>query len=193
MSLNQSDPVRSRHDEKLKKSVARIIQQEDLESWRSLVERMAAELNISYLDCAAALAQLNQSNRKGEKKPKPVKYEQQHLRTAPEFKKIRYRLEVGREHRVSSEEVVRVIVEETGVDKKQIGMVEVRAFHTLIDLPDGMPTDIYRHVKTVKINGRPLLIKRLDRDKLRTGKSFHQRRRGNRPPASPQNGKDQKT
>ncbi|MGR9100927.1 MAG: hypothetical protein ACU826_10205, partial [Gammaproteobacteria bacterium] len=59
--------------------------------------------------------------------------------------------------------------------------------------PDGMPTDIYRHVKTVKINGRPLLIKRLDRDKVRTGKSFHQRRRGKRPPAPPQNGKDQKT
>jgi hypothetical protein len=74
---------------------------------------------------------------------------------------VRYRLDVGSSHQVTLEDIKKVLVQESGVDKNNIKNVAIRELYTLIDLPDAMPPDIFQHLKTVEINQQKLDIKRV--------------------------------
>ena len=136
----------------------------DLENDRALIRQMALEFDIDFLDCAAALIHVYQS--KFEKNMTP-RERQKTLEKVPEMllpvapKMIRYRLEVGRKHSVSKEEIKDALVQESGVDRKMIGSIEMHHQFTLIDLPEGMPSDIFHHLKAVEIKQHKLHIKRI--------------------------------
>ncbi len=127
-----------------------------LQPHQDIVQHIAAELGVDILRCAAALLHLLQPNATPNPDfPKPT--------TAPaaNLKMIRYRLDIGSQHQLSMEPLIKILVEESGVDKKHINNLSIRSAYTLIDLPDAMPQDIYQHLKTVEINGRKLDIKRV--------------------------------
>lgn len=77
-------------------------------------------------------------------------------------KLIRYRIEVGQQHQVSSDEIKSLLVHESGVDKKQIGRVEIRGNYSLVDLPSGMPPDIFLLLQAVELKQQALKIKRVN-------------------------------
>ncbi|TRW89522.1 DbpA RNA binding domain-containing protein [Candidatus Methylobacter oryzae] len=92
------------------------------------------------------------------------------------IKMIRYRLDVGSKHQVTSEELKKVLIEESGVDKNNINNINIQGEYTLVELPDEMPQDIFLHLKSVEIKQRKLDIKRV---KARNKKRNHNyRRRG---------------
>lgn len=70
----------------------------------------------------------------------------------------RYRIEVGREHGVQPKNIVGAIANEIGLDSNFIGNISIRDHFTLLDLPEGMPKDLFAHLKTVRVCGRPLNI-----------------------------------
>jgi ATP-dependent RNA helicase DeaD len=74
---------------------------------------------------------------------------------------IRYRIEVGQKHNVNVDEIKDIFIEEAGVDRKTIGEVDIRYHYTIIELPEGMPADIYQLLTTVCIHEQKLNIKRL--------------------------------
>jgi ATP-dependent RNA helicase DeaD len=71
-----------------------------------------------------------------------------------------YRIEVGTSHGVKPGNIVGAIANEAGLDSKHIGRVDIQEDHSLIDLPEGMPAEIFRHLKKVWVSGQQLRITR---------------------------------
>jgi ATP-dependent RNA helicase DeaD len=81
-------------------------------------------------------------------------------RLAPDVPMERYRIEVGRDHGVQPKNIVGAIANEAGLESRYIGRIEIHEDHTLLDLPEGMPKDVYKHLRNVWVCGRKLDIKR---------------------------------
>jgi hypothetical protein len=58
-----------------------------------------------------------------------------------------FRIEVGVDHGVQPGNIVGAIANEAGLDSKNIGRVDIRGDHSLVDLPSGMPSEIFKHLK----------------------------------------------
>ncbi len=82
-------------------------------------------------------------------------------RELPDVPMERYRIEVGRAHGVEPKNIVGAIANEAGLESRYIGRIEIHDDHTLLDLPEGMPKDIYKHLKHVWVCGRKLGLSRL--------------------------------
>ena len=74
---------------------------------------------------------------------------------------VRYRLDVGSQHQITREQLQNVLVQESGVDRKRIGRIDMRDTHTLVELPEGMPADIFQILFETTLAGRQLAIKRI--------------------------------
>lgn len=73
----------------------------------------------------------------------------------------RFRIEVGREHGVKPGNIVGAIANEAGLDSQYIGYIEILDDHSLIDLPLGMPKDIFQELKKVWVCNQQLRISRV--------------------------------
>ena len=85
---------------------------------------------------------------------------------------LTYRIEVGEVHGVKPANIVGAIANEAGVDGKNIGRVVIREDHSFVDLPGGMPKEIFRSLQKVRVAGQQMQIslalktqaQRLDRE-----------------------------
>ena len=75
----------------------------------------------------------------------------------------RYRIEVGHEHDVKPANIVGAIANEAEIDAEYIGRIEIYEDHSTVDLPEGMPKEIFNHLKTVWVSGQRLKISRTDK------------------------------
>lgn len=71
-----------------------------------------------------------------------------------------YRIEVGKQHGVKPANIVGAIANETGIDGKFIGRVVIEEDHSFVDLPEGMPKDVFKNLQKVRVAGQPLQISR---------------------------------
>ncbi|MBI1891362.1 MAG: DEAD/DEAH box helicase [Burkholderiales bacterium] len=69
-----------------------------------------------------------------------------------------YRIEIGHAHGVKPANIVGAIANEAGLDAKYIGRIDIFDDHSVLDLPDGMPNEIFEQLKTVTVAGQPLRI-----------------------------------
>jgi ATP-dependent RNA helicase DeaD len=72
----------------------------------------------------------------------------------------RYRIEVGHDHGVTPREIVGAIANEAGLEGRYIGRIDIGGDHSLVDLPSGMPKEIFQHLKGVFVRGQALRISR---------------------------------
>lgn len=160
-----------------KDKMREVIAAKDYTANRRLIKQLAAELKLSFLDCAAALAYLN-GVRLANSAPEQKRFISQIKRPSSgvihsDVKLVRYRLDVGHSHQITLEQLKAVLVEESGVDVKNIANVRIQDVYTLIDLPDEMPQEVYHHLREVQINGQALAIKRLkSRSKKRGNRKY---------------------
>jgi ATP-dependent RNA helicase DeaD len=73
-----------------------------------------------------------------------------------------FRIEVGHSHGVLPGNIVGAIANEAGLDGKFIGHIDIREDHSFVDLPEGMPKEIFRELKKVRVRGTELRITRVD-------------------------------
>ncbi|MCK9539237.1 DEAD/DEAH box helicase [Dokdonella sp.] len=73
-----------------------------------------------------------------------------------------FRIEVGEAHGVKPGNIVGAIANEVGLDSRYIGRVDIREDHSLVDLPEGMPHELFKHLKKVWVSGQQLRITRSD-------------------------------
>ena len=71
-----------------------------------------------------------------------------------------FRIEVGSVHGALPGNIVGAIANEAGVDGRHIGHIDIREDHSFVDLPVGMPDDIFQELQLVQIRGNPLRISR---------------------------------
>jgi ATP-dependent RNA helicase DeaD len=74
----------------------------------------------------------------------------------PEAGMDRYRIEVGHEHKVKPGNIVGAIANEADIDSKFIGRIEIFDDHSLVDLPEGMPKELLKLLRKVRVAGQQL-------------------------------------
>ncbi len=171
------------------------INQEELEFYTQLIEGYQQEHNIPAIEVAAALAKLVQGDEPLLLKDKPAPQRRERdfddsprrerkprdrgergerrerkpkgMPEVPEEGMIRYRLDVGHDHKVQPKNIVGAIANEAGIDSQYIGRIQIESDHSIVDLPDGMPKSIFDDLYNAQVCGRPL---KLSRVKLSGGK-----------------------
>ncbi len=73
--------------------------------------------------------------------------------------RICYRVDVGSAHGASAREIVGAIANEAGLDGQYIGRVDIGDEHSTVELPEGMPHDIYQHLCKVYVCNRQLNLR----------------------------------
>jgi ATP-dependent RNA helicase DeaD len=89
-----------------------------------------------------------------------------------------YRVEVGHEHGVKPGNIVGAIANEAGIEGQFIGRVDIRDTHSFVDLPEGMPKEIFQQLKKARVAGQEL---RISPAKLSAGKPRHEASRNDAP------------
>jgi ATP-dependent RNA helicase DeaD len=76
----------------------------------------------------------------------------------PDEGQQRYRIEVGHDHEVKPGNIVGAIASEAGLEGKDIGHIKIFDDHSLVDLPEGMPKEIFKDLRKTRVAGQPLNI-----------------------------------
>jgi len=92
----------------------------------------------------------------------------------------RFRIEVGHKHKVKPGNIVGAIAGEVDMDSKYIGRIEIFDEYSLVDLPEGMPKELFHLLKKVWVSGQQLKISRADdKSRSRTGtRPFNKKAKG---------------
>ncbi len=69
-----------------------------------------------------------------------------------------YRLEVGKEHGARPGDIVGAIANEISLDSSYIGAINLHDKHSFVQLPKGIPTDLFNQLKAVRVRRQPLAI-----------------------------------
>ncbi len=76
----------------------------------------------------------------------------------------RYRIEVGHDHGVQPGNIVGAIANEAGLDGQHIGRINIMDDHSFVDLPQGMPKEVFQDLIKVRVAGQALKISRAGSD-----------------------------
>jgi ATP-dependent RNA helicase DeaD len=72
-----------------------------------------------------------------------------------------FRIEVGSVHGIKPGNIVGAIANEAGIEGVHIGRVDIREDHSYVDLPEGMPKQIFKELQKVRVAGRELRMSRV--------------------------------
>jgi ATP-dependent RNA helicase DeaD len=181
MQLPSSEDISDRRIAQFKKLITETMESEDLFFFEELIARYQEEQDLSLSEIAAALAFLVQKERplspkalaiaeqpKGGKdkdrhdrysdRPNEGKSKRRSHEDVPELPMKRFRIEVGRDHGVQPKHIVGAIANEAGLDSRYIHQIQIFEDFSVVTLPDGMPKDVFKHLKLVWICGQQLQI-----------------------------------
>jgi ATP-dependent RNA helicase DeaD len=71
---------------------------------------------------------------------------------------VTYRLEVGKNDRVEPSNIVGAIANEADISSQYIGQIILHDEYSTVDLPDGMPDDIFKILKKARVRSKALNI-----------------------------------
>lgn len=151
---------------RFKLRVQEALQREDLDFYRALIEDICRESESSPLDVSAALASLYQGDQplllkerdneyqadfatqprkdRQERSDRPEKKEKRKKQKELDADMETYRVEVGRRDGVRPGDLVGAIANEAGIDSEYIGHIKIHDDHCTVDLPKGMPKEVFR-------------------------------------------------
>ncbi len=69
---------------------------------------------------------------------------------------VRYRIDVGWQDGVKPGNIVGAVANEAGIEGQYIGPINIRNEFSTIDLPEGMPSDIYQKLRKTWVSGKRL-------------------------------------
>jgi len=165
MHLPSRQDIADRRVEQFKQKIVETITTQDTDRLRELVQQVQEEHETSADDIAAALAFLLQTERPlfefdgPESTPDDQRRDDDSRSFAlPEEGMVRYRVEVGRQHGAAPGNLVGAIANEVGIQSRYIGAIRIYDSFSTIDLPDGMPRDIFRAMYELHVCNRPLRL-----------------------------------
>ena len=189
MELPSAAAVNEQRLAKLRDRIGEILGNAELAAglgpFKNLIEQTQRSQQASPLDIAAALAYMAQGETplmseaprsrprgddRGDKRehaheasPPPHAGEPpRRPRRGPEAGMQTYRIEVGHQHGVKPANIVGAIANEAQMDSQHIGRIEIFDDHSLVDLPEGMPKEIYRELQKVWVAGQQLRLSKLE-------------------------------
>ncbi len=176
MELPSAETVNDKRIAKFTQQITDTLATRDLAFFRDVIVRYQQQHDADPIDIAAALAQLAQGDKPLLVKDvitldkRPPRDDARRDRKPPTTRataipanvdKELFRVEVGRSHGVQPGNLVGAIANEAGVASSHIGRIEIYDAYSTIELPDGMPKEIFRLLKKVWVSGRQLEISRI--------------------------------
>ncbi|MFC7401154.1 DEAD/DEAH box helicase [Citricoccus sp. GCM10030269] len=143
----------------------------DLGVFRELVESYVAEHGAEPEDVAAALAKMAQGGRpllaeepdlppakmaRGEGRGERDGRGSRGPQRGPAEGNATYRISLGRQDRVQPGNIVGALANEAGLRSNQIGHIDIRSNHSLVELPADLNSQQWDALGNTTINGRPI-------------------------------------
>jgi ATP-dependent RNA helicase DeaD len=176
MQLPSQADIAERRIQQFKQRIQETIAHEDLSFFETLIQQYQREESLDLSKIAAALTFLVQMER-------PLVLEDEPIPTASPRRepkdKVRnsrsrgglppvpmqsFRVEVGLTHGVQPKHLVGAIANECGLDGEYIQNIALFGDYSTVELPEGMPKDILKYLKKVKVLGVPLKIQPLGQE-----------------------------
>jgi len=76
----------------------------------------------------------------------------------------RFRIEVGHDHGVRPGQIVGAITGEAGLEGKHVGRIEIYLGFSTVDLPEGMPREVFEDLSRARVCGQKLAISKVTDD-----------------------------
>jgi ATP-dependent RNA helicase DeaD len=173
MTVPSTDEVNKRRIARFKERISEVSESRDTSFFERLLEEYIEETDSSPIAAAAALALLLQGSQPFlMTEPKRPAHKQRPA-AAGKFGKSgkrpdrrlesgmqRFRIEVGHQHGVKPGQIMGAIANEAGLDGKHIGRIDIRDDHSLVDLPEGMPPEIFKAISKARLCRQRLRISR---------------------------------
>ncbi|RMF12901.1 MAG: DEAD/DEAH box helicase [Gammaproteobacteria bacterium] len=182
LTLPSRQDVNDKRIEQFKANISETLEQADTSYYTQLIETYLAETGQDPVAVAGALAHIANQGRSLEVKENPAPSEkraprerkerpQGERKKAPRDKSARaahdealnmetFVINVGRDHDVRPGDIVGAIANEAGIESAYIGRIQLHDSHSTVDLPSGMPEDVYRHLQNIWVRGQKLGLRR---------------------------------
>ena len=82
-----------------------------------------------------------------------------------------FRIEVGRNDGVKPGNIVGAIANESGIAGEHISRIKIEETYSTVELPAGMPKDLFQALKKIRVAGKPIQISRIDPALVKKAKS----------------------
>ncbi|KIH76060.1 ATP-dependent RNA helicase CsdA [Geoalkalibacter ferrihydriticus] len=168
MSLPTRKDITDRRIGLFKEQIATAMESEDLEFFEEFIDSYQSEYDVGLRRIAATLAYLVQKDRPLQPEgglaeevvapEQPSRSRPARPREAQDADKQRYRIEVGRAHKVEPGNIVGAITNEANLSSRDIGQIKIFDSFSLVDLPRDLPADILRHLQGVWVCGQRLQL-----------------------------------
>ncbi|GAA1351316.1 DEAD/DEAH box helicase [Falsarthrobacter nasiphocae] len=174
MELPSVDHVNNKRLARFAEQITKTLATEDLDVFRELVTAYDEENEATPLEVAAALAFMAQGGRpllleeaplppakqareRGERQSRDGMNSRGPSRSLTEGNAT-YRIAVGRRDRVMPGSIVGAIANEGGLSSAQIGGIDIRADHSLVELPADLTPEQLETLRETRIGGRPIRL-----------------------------------
>jgi ATP-dependent RNA helicase DeaD len=185
--LPSTEMVNNKRIADFKQRISDTLATGELDFMQGLLEQYQQEHDVPALEIAAALARISigdqplllqpetkqparrESHAKGEPGQRRERSEtrQRKSQSRPASGMERFRIEVGRQHDVKPGNIVGAIANEAGLDAQHIGHIDIHTEYSLVDLPRGMPNDVFQDLGKVRVCGQRINISRLNQPENR--------------------------
>jgi len=72
-----------------------------------------------------------------------------------------YRIEIGKKDGIQAKNLVGAIANTAGIEGRLIGKIKIEDRFSIIDLPKGMPRDVFKTLQKVKLSGKPMNLQKV--------------------------------
>lgn len=185
MTLPSTQEINENRVTRFKDKIVDAVESGDLKFYQEMIEKIESENNLPATEIAAALAKIMQGDTPFFLEDKPIKQgkfeddrkprERKERRDRPKRQGDRYsepnegmerfRLEVGRKHGVKPGNIIGCIANEAGLDGEFIQKLQIEDDYSLVDLPDGMPKEVFNELKFAWVAGQQLKLSKLSSTK----------------------------
>lgn len=203
-----ADEINAIRVSRFTEKIAAVLAEQDLSIFQGIIRAFAEESGTDMASIAAALAQIAQQGRPFFVKDRPRKEPREGYGSGneardrsksphqkgksnsggrqigpPEPGKDRYRIEVGWRDGVKPGNIVGAIANEGGLSGEHIGPIKIHDSFSTVDLPEGMPRDVFQTLCRTRVAGKPLQMS-IARDgdaeapRPAAGKKFHKKKHG---------------
>lgn len=189
MQLPSTEFINNARVNRFKQRITDTLAAEELSFYNQLINQYQVEHDVPAIDIAAALAKLLQgdtpllmkdASRKPRKDADEKSRGKDHDRDrGPKRERGRagavemelFRIEVGHSDGVKPGNIVGAIANETGIDGDHIARIKIEENYSTVELPAGMPKDLFQALKKVRVAGKAINISKFDPSLVKKDKS----------------------
>ena len=192
MQLPSTEYINNARISRFKQRITDTLTTEELSFFTQLIEQYQTEHDVPAAEIAAALAKMAQGDTplllkdipKRARKERNDRSERQGNRDrnrgdkpkrsrshSSDIKMELFRIEVGNSHGVKPGNIVGAIANETGIDGDHIARIKIEENYSTVELPAGMPKELFQELKKVRVAGQQLNISTVDKALIKKAKS----------------------